>query len=62
MESIIVFVSLVTLLISVICIYGARGIVKSKVGIENENKVVLGMKIVCFILVILSLCVLCYLK
>lgn len=62
MKSIIICIALVILLLSVICIYGARGIVKSKVGLENENKVVLGMKIVCFILAILSLCVFCYFK
>lgn len=62
MDNVIVFVALVILLISVICIYGARGIVKTKVNIENENRVVLGLKIVCFILVIISLTVLCYFR
>jgi len=62
MDNVIVFVALVILLISVICIYGARGIVKTKVNIENENRVVLGLKIVCFILVIISLTILCYFR
>jgi xanthine/uracil permease len=62
MDNIIVFIALITLLFSVICIYGARGIVKSKVTIENENRVVLGLKIVCFILVIISLSLLCYFR
>jgi hypothetical protein len=62
MESIIEFIALVILLISVICIYGARGIVKSKVNIENENKVVLGLKVVSFVLVLISLGLLCYFR
>lgn len=62
MENLIVFIALVILLISVICIYGARGIVRTRVGIENENKVVLGLKVVCFMLVIISLCLLCYFR
>lgn len=62
MESLIIFIALVMLLIAVLCIYGARGIVKRKVSIENENKVVLGIKVVSFIIVLISLAVLCYLK
>jgi ABC-type transport system involved in multi-copper enzyme maturation permease subunit len=62
MENLIVFVALIILLISVLCIYGARGIVRKKVDIENENKVVVGIKVVCYMLVLLSLAVLCYLK
>lgn len=62
MENLIVFVALITLLISVLCIYGARGIVRKKVDIENENKVVVGIKVVCYVLVLLSLAALCYLK
>jgi cytochrome c oxidase assembly factor CtaG len=62
MENLIVFVALIILLIAVLCIYGARGIVRKKVDIENENKVVVGIKVVCYLLVLLSLAVLCYLK
>lgn len=62
MKSLIIFIALVMLLISVTCIYGARGIVKNKVKIEDENKVVLGIKIVCFILSVFSLCILYYFK
>lgn len=62
MESILVCVALVILLVSVICIYGARGIVRNKVEIENENRVVLGLKVVSFILAVISLCILCYFK
>lgn len=62
MENLIVFMALVMLLISVLSIYGARGIVRKRVGIENENKVVTGMKVVCYILAVISLAVLCYLK
>jgi hypothetical protein len=62
MESIIICIALVILLISVLCIYGARGIVKGKVKIEKENKVVLGLKLVCFILVVFSLSILCYFR
>jgi|GEM_PF-2102622 len=62
MDNIMVFIALIILLFSVICIYGARGIVKIKVDIENENRVVLGLKIVCFVLVIISLSMLCYFR
>lgn len=62
MESLIIFIALVMLLIAVLCIYSARGIVRSKVSIENENKVVLGIKVVSFIIVLISLAVLCYFK
>lgn len=62
MESLIMFIALAILLISVLCIYGARGIVRSRVNIENENEVVRGMKVVCFVLSLISLVVLCYLK
>ena len=62
MDNIMVFIALIILLFSVICIYGARGIVKTRVNIGNENKVVLGLKIVCFILVIISLTILCYFR
>ncbi len=62
MKSIIICIALVILLISVICIYGARGIVRNKVEIEKENQVVLGMKIVCCILSVISLFILYYFK
>jgi len=62
MESLIVFIALVMLLIAVLCIYGARGIVRSRVSIENVNRVVLGIKVVSFIIVLISLAVLCYFK
>ncbi|MDF2865910.1 MAG: hypothetical protein K0R72_728 [Clostridia bacterium] len=62
MKSIIICIALVILLISVICIYGARGIVRNKVEIEKENQVVLGMKVVCCILAVISLFILYYFK
>lgn len=55
MQYFIKIIVLVILLICVICIYSARDIVRNKVEKKNENKVVLGMKAVCFTLTIISL-------
>lgn len=57
MRELIIFLALVMLLISVICIYGARGIVKNRINKEEENRVVLGMKITFCVISILSICV-----
>ncbi|MEG1705652.1 MAG: hypothetical protein RR290_03660 [Clostridia bacterium] len=62
MKSIIICFALVMLLIAVICIYGARGIVGSKVSIEKRNRVVLGLKVFCFFIVVITLFVICYFK
>ncbi|MCX8075283.1 MAG: hypothetical protein N2749_06855 [Clostridia bacterium] len=54
-SNVIILVALIVFLISVIFIYNARAVVKSNTRAQNENSVVLGLKVVGSVLCILSL-------
>ncbi len=56
MGKFILLASMVIVLVGTVAIYGSRNIVKHKLkNVKNENKVVLNLKIVGYILVIIGL-------
>lgn len=54
-KNVLIIVALIVFLVSLIFIYNARLIVKKKVKQENENNVVTGLKVLGYILCIVSL-------
>ncbi|MNI64324.1 hypothetical protein D3C73_1197580 [compost metagenome] len=62
LKSLSIVFTLLFFLISIICIYNARGIVRNKMNNINENKAVKTVKVLGYVFCILSLAVLCYLK
>lgn len=61
-KNILIVVALLLLLFSVLIIYNARAIVKEKTKIQNQNNIVIGVKVLGYIFLILSLILICYLK
>lgn len=62
LKDMVIVVALVVFLVSIVCIYNARGIVRNKVKVESENNVVVGLKVVGYILCMFSLFFIYYLK
>ncbi|MNO89633.1 hypothetical protein D3C76_811220 [compost metagenome] len=62
LTNILITVALVVFLVSIIFIYNARGIVRNKKKLDNENNLVVGLKVIGYLGCILSLLSIYYLK